>query len=61
MGVQLSVLGCPKVIKFNFSEKANLKKSPPCFDKSADYLLGKRQNKREIFFKFCGLLTMSSL
>ena len=38
----------------------NLKTSPSCFTKSAD-LLSKYQNKRGIFFKLCGLLTMSQL
>ena len=36
------------VVKFGHK---NLKKSPSCFDKSAD-LLSKRQNKREIFSNF---------
>ena len=44
-----------KVQLFWKSHKNLKKKSPSCFDKSAD-LLSKRQNKREIF---CGLLTMS--
>ena len=47
---------------WSLTEKATKiwKKSPACFDKSAD-LLSKHQRKRKMFFNFCGLLTISKL
>ena len=42
---------CPIMLKIFWKGHKNLKKSPSCFDKSAD-LLSKSQNKREIFSNF---------
>ena len=49
------------LLKFGFSEKAPLiwKDLPLVLTNQPIYYLSKRQNKTEIFFKFCGLLTMS--